>query len=725
MKFGKHLDDNRRDEWEQNYLDYKSLKDLIKESAQEQEENGRFGTAYSPRVTSLSVLRADRVQTADERFFQKLDTEIKKVNDFTLQLVENWRRDLKKLSVKVHGKNREKEDDEALIEEARRIGGEFLSLEKYVNLNYMGFHKILKKHDKMVPTAPCQQYYLAQLHSQPWTQGTYSDLLVVLSNIYSTLRGDASGVKNEDSAQGFVRSTTKYWVRTADVSQVKHIILQHLPVFQFKDEGEGQQDSQLINSVYLDNTSLELYHGRLDKRPNAIAIRLRWYGQGVPRLVFVERKTHRESWKGEESVKERITLAENLVLPFLEGKYTIEQAQADLRAKNKTQNEIDKFSRLFVEIQQQVDSKQLHPMIRTQYMRTAFQIPYDASVRISLDTNLTMIRENPEDGPLLHLSGRWYRDPHVPLPRTEVTRFPHAVLEVKLSLPEGQTTPAWVQDLLEPDTIPEVHKFSKFIHGTATLLPDMVQAVPYWIDEGSLRESVLNSAPTAAAIPQANQSESHATASLLAHPQSASKPRRRVGLEDNTAGHHPLLGDHPTLQLMPPDSERTEFGKRKSEAGGGLGGFLERWFNAPRPMPAERTAPRTTPMRIEPKTFFANERTFLTWLHMAVTVGTIAAGLLGFAGTAARGDQKPHSRAADSTVELIALILLPLAIAMSAYALLVFLVRGRAIQKKSVGYIDDRFGPYGLATAVVCALTAILILSAAEFVGDLRAMHSP
>lgn len=33
--------------------------------------------------------------------------------------------------------------------------------------------------------------------------------------------------------QGFVRSTTKYWVRTADVSAVKHHILQHLPVFTF------------------------------------------------------------------------------------------------------------------------------------------------------------------------------------------------------------------------------------------------------------------------------------------------------------------------------------------------------------------------------------------------------------------------------------------------------------------------------------------------------------
>ena len=53
-------------------------------------------------------------------------------------------------------------------------------------------------------------------------------------------------------------------------------------------------DAQLINSVYLDNDSLELYHGRLDKKPGALALRLRWYGP-QPKLVFMERKTHRES----------------------------------------------------------------------------------------------------------------------------------------------------------------------------------------------------------------------------------------------------------------------------------------------------------------------------------------------------------------------------------------------------------------------------------------------
>ena len=52
-----------------------------------------------------------------------------------------------------------------------------------------------------------------------------------------------------------MRSTTKYWVRTADVSAVKHHILQQLPVFQYSaPEGAGAVDAgdaQLVNSLAL------------------------------------------------------------------------------------------------------------------------------------------------------------------------------------------------------------------------------------------------------------------------------------------------------------------------------------------------------------------------------------------------------------------------------------------------------------------------------------------
>ena len=76
-------------------------------------------------------------------------------------------------------------------------------------------------------------------------------------------------------------------------------------------------DSQLVNSVYLDSPALELYHGRLNKTPGAVALRLRWYGTGEPTLVFVERKTHRDSWTGDGSVKERFVVTPDEVLPLL------------------------------------------------------------------------------------------------------------------------------------------------------------------------------------------------------------------------------------------------------------------------------------------------------------------------------------------------------------------------------------------------------------------------
>ncbi len=37
-------------------------------------------------------------------------------------------------------------------------------------MHAQGFHKILKKHDKVLPHAPCQQFYLSHLHQQSWVQ---------------------------------------------------------------------------------------------------------------------------------------------------------------------------------------------------------------------------------------------------------------------------------------------------------------------------------------------------------------------------------------------------------------------------------------------------------------------------------------------------------------------------------------------------------------------------
>ena len=50
------------------------------------------------------------------------------------------------------------------------------------------------------------------------------------------------------------------------------------------------------------------------------------------------------------------------------------EAAAAKKGKTVSAREKDDFSRLFTECYNAVDSKQLRPMVRTQYMRTAFQV---------------------------------------------------------------------------------------------------------------------------------------------------------------------------------------------------------------------------------------------------------------------------------------------------------------------------------------------------------------
>ena len=50
-----------------------------------------------------------------------------------------------------------------------------------------------------------------------------------------------------------------------------------------------------------------------------------------------------------------------------------------------------------------------------------------------------------------------------------------------------------MQELLDSGLVHEVNKFSKFLHGTATLMPNTVEHAPYWFDDASIAASVLAS----------------------------------------------------------------------------------------------------------------------------------------------------------------------------------------------------------------------------------------
>ena len=216
---------------------------------------------------------------------------------------------------------------------------------------------------------------------------------------------------------------------------------------------------------------------------------MRWYGGMETETIFVERKTHREDWTGEKSVKARFPLKEKNVDAFLSGQTTAESIFEKARKDGKkSEKEINDLEQLAKEIQYRVITRKLVPVTRSFYNRTAFQLPGDARVRISLDTELTMVREDNLDRKR-RAGSNWRRMdigidyPFSQLPPDDVERFPYAVLEVKLQTQAGQEPPAWVRELVASHLVEAVPKFSKFIHGTATMFPTRIDLLPFWMPQ--------------------------------------------------------------------------------------------------------------------------------------------------------------------------------------------------------------------------------------------------
>ncbi|KAF9006568.1 hypothetical protein BDQ17DRAFT_1239184 [Cyathus striatus] len=115
----------------------------------------------------------------------------------------------------------------------------------------------------------------------------------------------------------------------------------------------------------------------------------------------------------------------------------------------------------------------------------------------------------------------------------------------------------------------------------------------------------------------------------------------------------------------------------------------------------QRTATKriALPVRVEPKVSFANERTFLSWLHFTVVLGGLAVGLLNF------GDKVGKISAAMFSV---------VAMAIMVYALYTYHWRAASIRRGGRGPYDDRLGPTVLCIALLVAIIVNFILRFTE-----------
>ena len=787
-----------------HYIAYDDLKDALK-------------TPYlsGPSDSKPSPERRPWNEDDEKKFVQQLEGELDKVFTFQklkseeiVRRIKSSEKEVKAVVEKQAHSNKPKdeqdpdleEDFELLEADVSDIIADVHDLAKYTQLNYTGFQKIIKKHDKLTEWH-LKPSFATRLRAKPFFQDNYDAFIVTLSKLYDLVRTRGNPAKGDSAAgggqQNFVRQTTKYWVHKDNITELKLIILKHLPVLVFNPNKEFEEKDSAISSIYYDNTETwELYMGRLQKTEGAEAIRLRWYGGMENETIFVERKTHREDWTGEKSVKARFTLKEKHINAFLAGKMTVEEAFAKMRKDGKkSTEEIEQLEQLAREIQYRVITRKLTPVTRSFYHRTAFQLPGDARVRISLDTELTMTREDNLDG-RKRAGKNWRRMdigidwPFSQLPPEDVERFPYAVLEVKLQTQAGQDSPQWIRDLTASHLVEAVPKFSKFIHGTATLFPNRIHLLPYWMpqmdvdirkpithrfgierpgqtasystsdypmdeDDSDDEQNVIDTDGTTPGAEEEEEDEHlrrlraaknaldeygrdrerdvNAACDGGADEASDFLPGKSLDVEERIAA--PALSDDPNNYPLY-DSEEEDSAEEMQDARS-RGGWryarkmakhhvvaLESLFTAGlkklAPDSKSTSTPATTgvggvdpiggevqarkfkapkgkriyvPVRIEPKVYFAAERTFLLWLEFCIILGSIAATLLNFE------DDVSLASAWGFTIVACSALLYSIA----NYFLRVQMIRKR---RASLSRYYDKWGP-----TVLCAmfLTATIV----------------
>jgi len=110
------------------------------------------------------------------------------------------------------------------------------------------------------------------------------------------------------------------------------------------------------------------------------------------------------------------------------------------------------------------------------------------------------------------------------------------------------------------------------------------------------------------------------------------------------------------------------------------------------------------PSRIEPKVFFANESTFLSWLNISTLLASVGLGLMNLF---------PFNESAR-WAKLVGVILVPISISFLIYGLYTYWWRNKAMLAKSGGPYQIYAGPVIITFFFLLSVTLNLFFEAIE-----------
>lgn len=759
MRFGKTLRNSIYPPWKDHYIEYGKLKNLLREHDADRALDGEVASVWT--------------EEDEEAFVQELvNTQMDKVNSFQVETYKQLRDRTteceSKLEPLVVKEDKDKEDKTkdakeeesgpsksplARSEEAKRaiaaevqgqldkITGDVNELKRFSRINFTGFLKAAKKHDRKrgarYKVRPLLQVRLSQL---PFNTEDYSPLLYRLSTMYSFIR-QILMADHKDGAEpntGYEDYTSySFWVHMDNILEVKTHILRQLPVLVYNSQYSKDLDlipgNPTMNSLYFDNPKFDLYSQKVGRAPEAGSLRLRWTGKLEDKPeINLEKKIVTDS---NRSKQVRLQIKEKYIQPFLRGEYKMEKTIQKMQNKGNGENTeaVEVLKKKVEEIQSFVRENELQPVLRANYNRTAFQIPGNDKVRISLDTDLALIREDSldEDRPCREPTD-WHRKdidegqmefPFSSIRTGEISRFPHAILDIKIKGKLGRNM-EWVSDLMASHLVKPEPRFSKFVHGVAQLFEDNVNSFPFWLSE--LDVDIRRDPETAFQEEQekiAKRAEDEFAVGSFLGAQQGSLAAQSMG---SPVAKTTNFESRPSVGSRIVSDEQAIGGKQPAvtQEGDTAGPSSREESTSPRPgfssilpslstsryaralrerqradsLPAGVRHPGTWlkdsgPVRVEAKVWLANQRTFMKWQNIAVLLGSLALALYNAAGVD------------NNIARTVALVYVCFAVFAGAWGWFIYIHRSRLIRERSGKDFDNIFGPlvvcFGLAAALV------------------------
>ena len=553
------------------------------------------------------------------------------------------------------------------------------------------------------------------------------------------------------------RSTLKFqltnsflvvWVHPENLLELKTMVLRRLPVLVFNPQtskvADGAQRDPSITSIYFDNPRFSLYTNKVAQEPDPASLRLRWHGYLSQRPeIFFEKKVVKE---GDVSEEQRFSIKDKYVQPFIRGDYNMETKVKKLKERAGDDSiQVTQLQKSIDDIRAFLRENELQPVLRANYSRTAFQIPGDDRVRISLDTDLALIREDaidterpcrdPDDWHRKDIDDSEMEYPFSSIRKGEIYRFPYAILEIKI---KGQKHYEWANDLMNSHLVYPAARFSKFAQGVAQLFEDNVNIFPFWLSaletdirrdpEQAFKEE-LESKAKAAEDELAIGSFIHSRGSPLANlpksspvgsPASTTSPRhrtlsQRVTAEDahrasitaktSVTSKPTQMTDIPEEEDSDDDGPQAERNTTAPTTGQGLRSLFPR-FSTSRYARSRRAQQKLPPgvyqpdvwikdqglLKVEPKVWLANQRTFIKWQHVAILLASLSLGLFNAAG------------ADDRIARALAVVYTAMAVFAGVWGWGVYIWRSNLIRRRSGRDFDAVLGPCIICIGLMIAL---------------------